>query len=397
MKTSMSKILGGLMIQALAVAWATGCGSVDDASPATDDVAPATDSAKAETGTSREPLSYGWHGFAWINAGTVGYPYAYVNGSGGTITVTNGSTGNYTVTFPGIAGGSGAGAGGNVQVVAYGSGSERCKVSSWGASGANELVNVHCNTAAGAAVNTSFVVQFARPPGFGPGAFLWSDQPSSAAYNVASTWSWNSTGGTNRITRASAGVYTAFLPGLAASGGSVQVTGYGSTADHCKVTGWGGSGTDQSVTVRCFSGNTPVDSYFSLNYYGPSQVNAFDYGAYAWANDSTSASYTPSASWSYDSGTINGWPGCAGWIGSNSAGRNSAGSYYLRHTLLSPSNSAVHVTAYGSDSKYCKVTGWFGAPGGGTQVNTQCFTSAGVLSDTPYVETYSTSLVRGPC
>jgi hypothetical protein len=391
MRTNETKAMGGILAF-LALGFAGGCGSVaDDGASAEDRAGEAAEKKTEDVGKSSEALSNGQQGFAWVFNGSVGYPWAYAT-SNLTITSSNTGTGTYVVNFPGI-----GGAGGNVQVVAYGSGSERCKVSSWGSTGTTENVYVSCTTAAGAPVNTNFVVHFVRPPGTGPGAFLWADQPSTASYNPSASYSWNSTGGVNRITRSSAGVYTAYLPGLAVSGGTFQVTAYGSSADHCKIQSWGPSGTDQSVTVRCFNAaGAAVDTYFSLNFQGNAQVAVHDYGAYAWADQPTTASYTPSTGYSYNSGSINGWSGCVGWIGTNSAGRTSTGSYFMQHTFLDPQNSGVHITSYGTDSSYCKVTGWSSWTSG-TQVNVACFNSAGSPVDTRYVETYSTKWYRGPC
>jgi hypothetical protein len=57
-----------------------------------------------------------------------------------------------------------AGAGGNVQVTSYGSGSDRCKVASWGtgALATTLRVNVRCHTVGGAPVNTYFVALSSR-------------------------------------------------------------------------------------------------------------------------------------------------------------------------------------------------------------------------------------------
>jgi hypothetical protein len=79
----------------------------------------------------------------------------------GTVTVTNPSTGNYTVTF------AGAGASSvntpdtfirHVQVTAYGANPNFCKVVSW----AGTNVNVQCYDTAGALVNNSFNVQISN-------------------------------------------------------------------------------------------------------------------------------------------------------------------------------------------------------------------------------------------
>jgi len=57
----------------------------------------------------------------------------------------------------------------------------------------------------------------------------------------------------------------------------------------------------------------------------------------------------------------------------------------------------VHTTAYGTGSTYCKVTGWFTPARGGTQAQAQCYDAAGNKTNSPYVGTYATKFLRGPC
>lgn len=338
------------------------------------------------------------HGFAYVTeTGVVSPLYSY-NSEGGTVTATLGPTGFYTVAFGGL-----GGIGGDVQVVAYGGSNARCKVSSWGGSWPGALsVNVACHTPGGTPVASAFVVQYARKNVTidGAGAYLWAEQPSSTAYCPTNLYSWNSTGGVNCITRSIPGTYDVTLPGLTAIGGTFQITAYGSGGQHCKIQSWGSTGTAQSARVLCFDATgAPADTPFDLNYFAPQEVSVFDYGAYAWANNPTAAVYTPSTTYSYNSGFINGWPGCAGWLGAIEGGKASmdAGSYYLWYENLSSIGSAVHTTAYGTGSNYCKVTGWFTPARGGTQAQSQCYDAAGNKANSPYVGTYATKFVRGPC
>jgi hypothetical protein len=336
--------------------------------------------------SAANPVDYG---FAWVSiSASVGPTYSY-NTSGGPITVSRSSPGIYTVSFADL-----GGPGGNVQVVAYGSDSTRCKVSGWGSSGSTQNVGVRCHTPSGSLVNSAFVVQYERQTSGGDrdGAYLVATQPSTSSYDLEdSPWSWNSTGGTNHITRTGTGTYEVSLPGLGAWAGSVKVTAYGgSGGEHCNVGGWGPSGSEQEVTVRCFgTSGAAVDTFFSLNYFGNHEVSVYNEGAYALAHSATLASYEPVELWSYNSGIK-----CL--IGSNLAGRFSTGRYFMRHTLIDDINSSVHVTAYGTDSKYCKVERW--SPfGDGVEVRSRCYASTGSLSDTQYVETYAVSRGRSPC
>jgi carbon monoxide dehydrogenase subunit G len=104
--------------------------------------------------------TFGKNGYAWANNPTsLGYtpsPAYSFNSSGGAITINRSGVGAYTVNFSGI-GGSGS-AGGNVQVTAYGSGSEACKVVSWNSGGADFIANVRCFTTTGSAVDTQYSI-----------------------------------------------------------------------------------------------------------------------------------------------------------------------------------------------------------------------------------------------
>jgi hypothetical protein len=339
------------------------------------------------------------HGFAWVSAaGGVSPLYAY-NSAGGPITATLGPTGSYTVTFSGL-----GGTGGDAQVVAYGGGNARCKVGSWGGAWPGDLsVNVRCHLPdpAGTAVASAFVVQYARKNVTvdGNGAYVWANSPASASYEPSKTYSWNSSEGVNRIDRNGPGDYSVLLPGLGVAGGTFQVTAYGSGAAHCKIQYWFPSGTTQVARVLCFGPGGPADSTFALQFFGDREVSVFDYGGYAWAHDPTSPGYTLGPPYSYDSGYIDGWPGCVGWGGTITGGKIGAdtGHYFLRYQNLSPTHSAAHATSYGASPSYCKIEGWFTAPDGGTEVRARCFGASGEELDSQYVGTYASSLLRGPC
>jgi hypothetical protein len=339
------------------------------------------------------------HGFAWVTAtGGVSAAYSY-NSEGGAITATAGPAGAYAVSFAGL-----GGTGGDVQVVGYGTSNTRCKVASWGGAWPGNLTaNVQCHLPDGTPAASAFVVQYARKAASvdGTGAYLWAHDASAASYCPTSVYSWNSTDGVNCIAHgATPGDYTVQLPGLASSGGGTfQVTAYGTLGEHCKIQGWGASGTSQQVRVLCFdAAGAAADARFTLNYFGNQEVSVHDYGAYAWASSATSPLYTPPAFYAYNSGDIAGWPGCVGWLGDISAGKfpDFDGHYFLRYQFLSPFNSAAHSTAYGSSSSYCKVEGW-GSSADGAEVRTQCYRADGVKQNSQYVGTYATSLSRGPC
>lgn len=94
--------------------------------------------------------AYAWNHSAGASADLTGNGYTY-NRSGGAVTVTHNSVGNYTITFADL-----NLDGGNVVVSGYGSGSGAvwCKVGSWGSSS----VSVYCFDSAGASADSQWTI-----------------------------------------------------------------------------------------------------------------------------------------------------------------------------------------------------------------------------------------------
>src|SRR4029079_2266886 len=118
------------------------------------------------------------------------------------------SKGIYTVTFPQM-----AVAGGVAHATAFGSGTEQCKVKSWGpvASGSPDLrVLVKCFDINGALADSMFMASFTAESGILPNgmAYLLADKPTTASYTASPTYSYNSLGVSNTITRTGVGAYT---------------------------------------------------------------------------------------------------------------------------------------------------------------------------------------------
>lgn len=304
-------------------------------------------------------------------------------GEGVDNTVTQIDTGRYHVQFPGV----GTAAGGNVQVTAYGSGSERCKVDHWSNSGGAVGVYVNCFTAGGAAVNTRFSIAYIRKSGTGASeeAYVWADDATATAYTPNATYQFNSSGASNTIARLGTGRYAVTLPEQTALGGTVEVTAYGAGSDYCKVSGWAQSGDDTVVNVRCFdSAGALSDSRFTVNFARSTSPNGALSYSYAWASQAASAAYTPSLS--YQKGFVAGdWGDVATDI---TAGRTSTGRYFVDLPGMSSTGSNVQVTAYGSGSEYCKVVGWSGDEAN-AEANVACFDAGGALTDTQFVLVYT--------
>lgn len=246
--------------------------------------------------------------------------------------------------------------------------------------GVFQLVATHTNSPAGCGINTGAAtgsrVDVALPwiRGIIPAAFgfVWADQPTSVSYTPNSSYSFNSTGGSNTITRLGTGQYRVEMPGLGQSNGNVQVTAYGS-ANRCKVASWVPSGTTEHVNVQCHTpAGVAADTTFVAQYYRAGAGNP-EQGAYLWANEPTSASYTPSLQYAHNSRG-----------GTNTVSRSSVGVYSATLPGFTTTGGNVQVTAYGSNSEYCKVSSW-----ATNVVNVRCFDSAGNPVDTLWSMRYT--------
>jgi len=355
------------------------------------------------TGKAEQALAPGSAaGFVWASSPTGTYPavsaYSH-NSTGGTNIINWLNIGQYRVDFPGL----GSVVGGDVQVTAYGSGSERCKVSFWTSSGSTLQVYINCFTATGAPTNTLFTANYVRRsdrPGI-EGAYVWANDSTSAWYTPFSTYSWNSTGGAISISRTGTGAYSVNLAGQNLGGGTVEVTAYGGTNSYCKVGSWGGS----SVNVVCFNGTTgaPVDSQFDLifetqspsplDYRSNSPNNIWSF-SYAWAYSPSAASYTLAGP--YQIGKVSCCTDGAGYpFGPTQAPgtitRSGIGTYNVKFpglATMSASPSNVKVTGYGYGSDTCKVVNWY-TIGNDAYANVVCHTAGGALVDAYYTITYS--------
>src|SRR5438270_61729 len=126
--------------------------------------------------------------------------------------------------------------------------------------------------------------------------YVWADNPTSASYTPSTIYSFNSSGGGITISRSGVGAYVVNFSGIGGSGsagGNVLVTAYGGGSETCKVVSWNSGGADFIVNVRCFnSAGGAVDTRYAARVVWNSP--AFGKHGYAWADNPTSASYTPS-------------------------------------------------------------------------------------------------------
>ena len=305
----------------------------------------------------------------------MGYAYAYiddgtaasvsstfsVNPGGAPVTAVHNGTGSYTVTFPN----SGIGDGWTVQAIAYGGTADFCASGGWG----NSSLDVLCYDTTGAAADSEFTVSAVSTTNGQNIAFAWADQPTTASYTPDTAYSYNPAG-TIAVTRNATGNYAVVFNGLNSGGGTVQVTAYAAGGINCYSDGW--TGANFTATVQCQNaGGTATDSDFVIAVIPagatPTQV------AFAWADQPSTANYTPNTTYSYNPG------------GAVSVNRSGAGQYAMTFSGLNAAQVTggdVRVTAY-QETTRCKVTSW-----GSTTVNlvayVACYDPSGALTDAEY-------------
>jgi hypothetical protein len=177
------------------------------------------------------------------------------------------------------------------------------------------------------------------------------------------------------------------LPGINVPGGTVLVTALGLVPGRCKVGEWRTAGNDTVVNVYCFdfAGN-PINLPFTLSFMSDVGLGSRfsedqHYGGYVWANEPTTASYTPSRIYQLNTNGSS----------INTITRSSIGDYTVNMPGLAPDNrSAALAVAYGSGSEYCSVRGWRSDGRGGTSVSIKCFNSSGTPVDAQFTLVYLT-------
>ncbi|MGW7383385.1 hypothetical protein [Streptomyces sp. NPDC054794] len=312
-------------------------------------------------------------GFAYVWANSPSAPlntpytpsgYYSRNSTGAVNSVVRTGVGQYTVRLPRL-----GTLGGTVHVTAYGATGHSCNVAYWTPTGDRLDVRVRCYTASGSRADTRFTASFVNTADLGGRfGYLWANQPAAVSYTPSPTYQFNSAGSVNTITRSGVGQYTVRLPSIGSAAGHVQVTAYGDVLARCKTVNWYPSGTAQLVNVRCFTfGGSSRDTQFTLTYTRGTGLLRATPAAYAWANQPTTASYTPATAYQYNS---------AGYA--NRITRQGVGVYRVWTPGMALGYGDVQVTAYGLDSRYCKVDYW--TPSTGIQV--RCFSPVGAPADT---------------
>lgn len=297
----------------------------------------------------QEDLAYWADGYLRLGdktaASTTANPAFSFNRSGGAITTAKvaGTTGRYIVTFLGLS--AALGGKSSVHVSALGADATYCKPV--GGTLASNKVEVRCyRIGTGAPMNSLFTLMvIGKTDARG---FAFANQPTATDYAPAGAGSWNPTGAT-RVFRDGVGRYRVVFQGFGArfptNGGHVQVNATGTAKTHCKSVEQG-TRPDFQVLVWCFTpAGAPADAKFAVLVTPPAA-----HLAYAWANQSTTASYTPDPTYS--------WNPVGGSV---TVTRNGVGSYFIKWTGIEAEirdGGGVQVTAYDPLEAQCIVSAW---------------------------------------
>jgi len=179
----------------------------------------------------------------------------------------------------------------------------------------------------------------------------------------------NSAGYANKINHLGLGTYQVSFSGLGVDGGVAQVTTFGGGhPDQCRIGRWWVSGFDEVVEVSCHSlAGSLVDRPFTASYTNVVKNPGYGFG-YLWADQPTTASYTPDPYYQYTTDPA-GSP--------NTIVRTSTGRYQVTMTGVSSPQEDVMVSTYGlaDVGARCRVaasvgqSAWVDCDAGGTAVD----------------------------
>ncbi len=327
------------------------------------------------------------YGYLWADASAGANATYQYNSTGAANTVARSGQGTYVAKFPGLADYDK----GTVNVTAYGSSNDTCKVERWNSVDADLLVTVRCFTSTGLAADTSFTVSYSSWRGFSDFTYLWSSDENStsnqnsASYNPSGYLFTPYSSAPPTVTRAGTGDYTVRIPSQAQAslrdphgGGIVNVTAYGSRSESCKVAWWG-IGEDLVARILCFSAaGDPADSRFAMTYHRKTDLlGRFSTNhAYVWADQETAASYVPVHRYQFNTQP-----------GELSITRSGAGAYSVKIPGQGQTGGHVQVTAYGTGAERCKVESW-GLSGADQFVRVRCFNARGSPADAKFTLSY---------
>lgn len=210
--------------------------------------------------------------------------------------------------------------------------------------------------------------------------YVWANDPYATSYTPVPGYQYNTSGGTNTVSRGGPGVYTVSMPGLGTSSGTVLVTAYGPDTTYCKVGRWYTNypSTTLKIDVLCFSvTGTPADSMYTVSF--TNRVGAVH--AYLWADQATApARYEPNAAYQ------------ANYTGAkNTVQRYDVGRYGVRIPVdFTGYFGAALVTAYGTGNQRCDTlpAGWDARPSPTMIWSVICRNPDGSPADSQFTLTY---------
>ncbi|MGE3354001.1 MAG: hypothetical protein AB7O84_19855, partial [Planctomycetota bacterium] len=309
--------------------------------------------------------------------------------NGRPVTVNRLTTGQFEVQFPTQVPDDGA-----FQAFAV-NGNHAAVLNGWGQFGNNLVCFVNVFDNGGTPVDRDFAIQYRlRSQPTDRAAYVWADQPTAAQYTPDTIYSWNGNRPDPTITRFSTGVYRVRLPGLGQgfTGGTFSASPYTfngvQSFVRAKVDSWGvpSGSTDLDVFVRCF-GVTGVeaDSLFVVTYHtepGPTAPSDGS-GSYLWADQPTTASYTPAAGYRRSNGP-------AGPLNTQTVTRTGTGVYEVVLPSVRSADCALATAVARNDSnKFAAVASW-SAQGAGTRVVVHTFAANGTPADSEFLLNFIT-------
>ena len=211
----------------------------------------------------------------------------------------------------------------------------------------------------------------AHEQGFG---IAYANQPTQSVYSPAPSVSYNDGGGSIEITRTSVGRYTVQFDGLTAistHGGTMQVTAVEPGTHYCNAVTW----NSLRALVACYDlSGAASDARFNVLLLRPDD-HANDYG-FAWVNDDTSATSTPSTFYAYNTA-----PAANPGTPPISVVRHRTGHYTISWQDLDLAGDGPRVdlvTAYGGNAR-CQIDGTI--PDG---FNVRCHAPGGAAIDSRF-------------
>ena len=198
-------------------------------------------------------------------------------------------------------------------------------------------------------------------------AYAWADNSNAASYTPNPDYSYSASGGAITAARSATGQYSITFEGVPAANfdsGNVQVSAYATNAI-CSVNGWSGS-VSLTIAIACFNPATLslVDSPYTVLF--TRWISGSPRVAYAFANESGTASYTPDPTFAYNAG------------GGITITRTAIGSYQVTFAGIEAAVADVgnvQVSAYGTSSR-CLIGGWGSDGSGNLVVDVRCYAGA---------------------